>query len=109
MRLAGIADLSKDRALAALKRTSFPEEKYDISATMSLKDGLKSGKTVITTDSAALIATPGIDVIQEVTGNPAAGVKCPPGRSHSSIGWIKANVSIVLRTQETHRDDQCRG
>jgi predicted homoserine dehydrogenase-like protein len=75
MRLAGIADLSKDRALAALKRTSFPEEKYDISATMSLKDGLKSGKTVITTDSAALIATPGIDVILEVTGNPAAGVR----------------------------------
>lgn len=42
---------------------------------MSLEDGLKAGKTVITTDSAKMIATPGIDVVLEVTGNPAAGVR----------------------------------
>lgn len=75
MRLAGIADLSAERAMAALKRTGFPAEKYDATGTLSLEEGLKSGKTVITTDSAKLIATPGIDVILEVTGNPAAGIR----------------------------------
>jgi predicted homoserine dehydrogenase-like protein len=58
-----------------LKKTGFPEEKYDISATLSIEDGIKANKTAITTDSAQLIATPGIDVILEVTGNPAAGVR----------------------------------
>lgn len=75
MRLAGIADLSADRALASLKRTGFPEEKYDATALLTIEEGIKAGKTAITTDSAKLIATPGIDVILEVTGNPAAGVR----------------------------------
>lgn len=75
MRLVGIADLSTDRALAALKKTGFPEAKYDVTAKISLEEGVKSGKTAITTDSAKLIATPGIDVILECTGNPAAGVR----------------------------------
>lgn len=75
MRLAGIADLSADRALAALKRTGYPADKYDETSTLTLEEGIKAGKTVITTDSAKLIATPGIDVILEVTGNPAAGVR----------------------------------
>lgn len=75
MRLAGIADLSKDRALESLKRTGYPEDRYDATASISLKDGISSGKTAITTDSAELIATPGIDVILEATGNPAAGVR----------------------------------
>ena len=39
-----------------------------------MEEGIKANKTAITTDSAQLIATPGIDVILEVTGNPAAGV-----------------------------------
>lgn len=52
MRLAGIADLSKDRALAALKRTGFPEEKYDSKASMSVAEGISADKTAITTDSA---------------------------------------------------------
>lgn len=75
MRLAGIADLSKDRALASLKRTGYPEDRYDATVTMSISEGIKAGKTAITTDSTALIATPEIDIILEVTGNPAAGVK----------------------------------
>ncbi len=75
LRLAGIAELSRDRAVAALKKTGFPEDKYDAAGTLSLEDGIRAGKTVITTDSAALIASPGIDVILEVTGSPAAGVR----------------------------------
>ncbi len=75
IRLAAIADLSKDRALAALRRTGYPAERYDGDARLSIAEGIKAGKTAITTDSAALIATPGIDVILEVTGSPAAGIK----------------------------------
>ena len=75
LRLAGIADLSKDRALEALKRTGYPEERYDATASISLAEGIKAGKTAIVTDSTELIATPGIDVILEVTGSPAAGIK----------------------------------
>jgi predicted homoserine dehydrogenase-like protein len=75
MRLAGIADLSAERAFASLKRTNFPPEKYDTIINTSISDGIKRGKTIITTDSEALIATPEIDVILEVTGNPAAGIR----------------------------------
>lgn len=75
MRLAGIADLSAQRAFDALKRTGFPEEKYDATGKLSVKEGISANKTAITTDSAQLIAAPGIDVILEVTGNPAAGVR----------------------------------
>jgi predicted homoserine dehydrogenase-like protein len=75
MRLAGIADLSSERAFASLKRTNFPTEKYDTTVNASISDGIKAGKTIVTTDSAALIATPEIDVILEVTGNPAAGIR----------------------------------
>ena len=75
LRLTCIADLSKDRALAALKRTGYPEDRYDTSASMSLEESIKAGKTAITTDSAQMIATQGIDVVLEVTGSPAAGIR----------------------------------
>lgn len=75
MRLAGIADLSIERALASLKRTGYPTDKYDDSVSITVEEGIRAGKTAVTKDSAALIATPGIDVILEVTGNPAAGVR----------------------------------
>lgn len=73
IRLAGIADLSKDRALAALKRTGYPQERYDASGEMGVQEGLKAGKTVVTTNAEELI--PAVDVVLEVTGSPAAGVR----------------------------------
>lgn len=75
LRLAAIADLSKERALAALQRTGYPEGRFDATASISLAEGIKAGKTAITTDSAELISTPEIDVILEVTGSPAAGIR----------------------------------
>jgi len=75
MRLAAIADLDTQRALAALKRTGFPADKYDETASISVEEGIRVGKTAITSDSTTMIATPGIDVVLEVTGSPAAGVK----------------------------------
>ena len=96
IRLAAIADLSVERALAALKRTNYPEEKYDTTGAASLDDGFKSGKTVITTDSAAMIAHPEIDVVLEVTGNPAAGVRhvllCCEHKKHVVMINVEADV-----------------
>lgn len=75
LRLAGIADLSKDRAFSALKRTGYPEERVDWDGKLSLEDGIQQGKTVVTTASAELIRCGRVDVVLEVTGSPAAGVK----------------------------------
>ncbi|KAK7750577.1 hypothetical protein SLS62_007424 [Diatrype stigma] len=96
MRLAGIADLSSDRAFSALKRTGFPEENYDTNMKVSVSDGIEANKTVVTTDSAALIATPEIDVILEVTGNPAAGIRhallCCEHKKHIVMINVEADV-----------------
>jgi predicted homoserine dehydrogenase-like protein len=96
MRLAGIADLSKERALASLERTGFPKGKYDSQASLSIAEGIKANKTAITTDSAALIATPGIDVILEVTGSPTAGVRhallCCEHKKHIIMVNVEADV-----------------
>ncbi|KPI39728.1 uncharacterized protein AB675_3461 [Cyphellophora attinorum] len=106
VRLAAIADLSRDRALAALKRTGFPPDKYDVNLTLA--EGLKAGKAAITTDSAALIAQPGIDVILEVTGSPAAGIKhvllCCEHKKHIVMVNVEADVLagplLVRRARE---------
>lgn len=75
MRLAAIADLDPQRALSALKRTGYPTQRYDSTASLSVSEGIKSNKTAITSDAAAMIAIPEIDIVLEVTGNPAAGIK----------------------------------
>ena len=96
MRLAGIADLSAERALASLKKTGFPEDKYDGAASMTIEEGIRRNKTAITTDSADLIATEGIDVILEVTGSPAAGVRhallCCEYKKHIVMINVEADV-----------------
>ncbi|USW50172.1 Putative SAF domain, NAD(P)-binding domain superfamily [Septoria linicola] len=96
MRLAGIADLSSDRALAALRRTGFPPDQFDETASLSIVEGIKAGKTAITQDSAALISAPGIDVILEVTGSPAAGIRhtllCCEHKKHIVMINVEADV-----------------
>ena len=106
--LAAIADLSAERALSSLKRTGYPEDKYDATATLSVSEGIKAGKTAITTDSAALIATPEIDVILEVTGNPSAGIRhallCCEHKKHIVMINVEADVLagplLARRAQE---------
>ena len=96
MRLAGVAELSADRAYAAFKRAGYPESKTDMTGALSLAEGIKSNKTIVTTDSAALIAHPEIDVILEVTGNPAAGVRhallCCEHKKHIVMINVEADV-----------------
>lgn len=96
IRLAGIADLSADRAQAALKRTGYPQRAYDVTGSLSVEDGIKTNKTVILTDSSLLISAPSIDVILEVTGNPAAGIGhallCCEHKKHIVMINVEADV-----------------
>ncbi|OAA55217.1 SAF domain-containing protein [Niveomyces insectorum RCEF 264] len=96
MRLAGVAELKPKVAYAAFKRAGYPESKTDTTGTLSLTEGIKAGKTVVTTDSAALIAHPEIDVILEVTGSPAAGVRhallCCEHKKHIVMVNVEADA-----------------
>ena len=96
MRLAVIAGLNPERAFAPLKRTRFPEDKYDTSRPLSIEEGINLGKTVVTNDSAQLRGTPGIDVILEVTGNLVAGVRhallCCEHKKHILMVNVEAGV-----------------
>ncbi len=69
--LAAIADLVAARAIDALRRTGWREGQ---GAAASLPDALAKGTTFITDDAPAMIASPGIDVIIDATGNPFAGI-----------------------------------
>ncbi|KIY00063.1 uncharacterized protein Z520_03748 [Fonsecaea multimorphosa CBS 102226] len=96
MKLAGVCDLNTARIYDAFKRTNYPESRTDMTGTMSLTEGIKSGKTIVTTDSAALISHREIDVILEITGSPAAGVRhallCCEHKKHIVMINVEADV-----------------
>src|SRR5580698_5860889 len=62
LHLTGVADLSHNRAGAALEKVGWPAEQY---AARSLADALKTGGTFLTEDSESLIAAQEIDVVIE--------------------------------------------
>jgi len=68
----GIADLKLERARASLARVGWPEEQY---AAHSLAAARRHGTTHLTEDAESLIATDGLDVVIDATGNPAAGIR----------------------------------
>ena len=89
----GIADLSPDRARAALARIGWPEESY---SAHSLPAAVKHGGTFLTDDAAALIATDGLELVIDATGSPAAGIRhallaCEHGR-HIVMVNVEADV-----------------
>ncbi len=69
--LVAIADLSAERARAALKTVHWHPDRY---AAPSIEQASKTATTAIVEDSMALITSPHIDIIIEATGNPAAGI-----------------------------------
>lgn len=72
MHIVGIADLSPARARESLSRIGWPPEQY---AAADIDAARRNGSTFITDDSAALIASDGVDVVIDATGNPAAGIR----------------------------------
>lgn len=69
--LVGIADLSPDRAKAALRNVGWSEDSFTAT---SLESAAKQGNTAIIDDGMALIKSPHIDIIIDATGNPAIGI-----------------------------------
>lgn len=68
----GITDLSIERARQALQRAAWPEEQYMVT---SFAQALKSGSTVLTEDSEALLKADGLEVVIEATGVSSAGIQ----------------------------------
>lgn len=72
LHLIGIADLSVDRARDALARTGWQQEQYMAG---SPDEAMRTGATFVGEDAGQLIATGGLEVVVEATGNPAAGIR----------------------------------
>jgi predicted homoserine dehydrogenase-like protein len=69
--LVGVADLAPANAHAALTKVGWPAQQLNAP---SFEAAAKAGSTHITDDSAALIASPYVDVVIDSTGSPAAGI-----------------------------------
>jgi predicted homoserine dehydrogenase-like protein len=72
LHVVAIADLSPDRARAALGRAGWPAERI---AARSISDAARGGGTFVGDDALAAIAAGEVDVVVEATGDPAAGVR----------------------------------
>src|SRR5215475_13633946 len=67
LHVVAVADLNVERARSQLATAGWPAEQF---AATSLSDAVKSRRTHVTPDAAAMIAHPGIEVIVEATGIP---------------------------------------
>jgi predicted homoserine dehydrogenase-like protein len=72
MHLAGLADLSPQRAQERLRSVGWPAEQTDA---RSVDEAITSGKTCVTDDAMAVITDPRIEVVIEATGDPSAGIR----------------------------------
>src|SRR2546423_12603555 len=72
MHLVGLADLNVERARNQLHGCGWSEPQYSAA---DLGDALRSGRTFVTADAAALIDFPDIDVMIEATGDPRTGIR----------------------------------
>ncbi len=70
--LMGVADLSIERARAALRETGWPEEQTDMASSAK---ALATGGTWVTDNGEDLINAGGLDVVIEATGVPEAGIR----------------------------------
>lgn len=71
LHLVGIADLSLERARAALERAGWPAQQY---AARDFAAALRDGTTALSEDAEALLAAD-IEVVVEATGVPSAGIR----------------------------------
>ena len=91
--MVGIADLSPDRAKAALRNVGWKEDSFTAT---SLDAAAKQGNTAIIDDGMALIKSPHIDIIIDATGNPAIGIAhvlaCCEHRKHIVMVNVEADA-----------------
>ena len=91
--MVGIADLSPDRAKAALRNVGWKEDSFTAT---SLESAAKQGNTAIIDDGMALIKSPYIDIIIDATGNPAIGIAhvlaCCEHRKHIVMVNVEADA-----------------
>ena len=91
--LVGVADLSPDRARAALQRVGWEAERYSAS---SWTEAIRNGSTFITDDADAMIASDHVDIVIDATGSPAAGIHhallCCQHRKHIVMVNVEADV-----------------
>lgn len=91
--LLALADLSPNRAKAALATTGWEDQQ---SAAGSLAEAEAKGTTFITDDAAAAIAFGATDVVIDATGSPAAGVAhalhCAEQGKHIVMVNVEADV-----------------
>ncbi|MER7011630.1 SAF domain-containing protein [Saccharopolyspora sp. NPDC000359] len=86
LHVVGVADLSPDRARAALARTGWPPERY---AATSFAEAVRTGGTHVTDSADDLIDVPGLEVVLEITGDPIAG-------THHAVRAIDAGRHVVM-------------
>lgn len=91
--LVGVADLSPDRARAALQRVGWEAERYSAG---SWSDAIRNGSTFITDDADAMIASDYVNIVIDATGSPAAGIHhallCCKHRKHIVMVNVEADV-----------------
>ncbi|MEI6537382.1 MAG: Gfo/Idh/MocA family oxidoreductase, partial [Verrucomicrobiaceae bacterium] len=94
MQVLGIADLSPDRARAALRKVGWPEEAF---AARTFSEAHASGSTCIVDDAEMLIAADGLDVVIEATGQPSAGIRhCLQAISHGrEIVMVNVEADVL--------------
>jgi predicted homoserine dehydrogenase-like protein len=92
LHLMAVADLSPERARAALARTGWPAERL---AAADLATALRTGATHVGDDAEALIRAPGLEVVIDATGVPKAGLR------HALLA-IAEGRHIVMVNVEAH-------
>jgi predicted homoserine dehydrogenase-like protein len=92
LHLMAVADLSPERARAALDRTGWPTGRI---AAPDLVTALHTGATHVGDDAEALIGAPGLEVVIDATGVPKAGLR------HALLA-IAEGRHIVMVNVEAH-------
>ena len=91
--LVAVADLSPDRAHAALARVGWDAARH---AARTLAEAVREGSTCVTDDAAAVIASAHVDIVIDATGSPAAGIRhallCCEHRKHIIMVNVEADV-----------------
>lgn len=90
LHLVGIADIDRERAAQACRRAGWPEERFEA---QSLDEARAGGRTHLTDDPASLIRAPGLEVVVEATGDPAAGI------AHALLAFAEGRHVVMVTVE----------